>query len=445
MAWMRRAVLVVGVLLFADAAYAQPQERPIDFLPNIYGESVNQLFASLPPIFVREFDVSTQDLQGFNFTGVLMSSLVVDVASFPLGSSSGGFIYTTEAGSLGLEPVRTNESFGPAFAERAQTIGKDRSSFGATYVHRRYDALEGRKLSSGVSVGTGVFFGNTEIDVARSDFLVNVDAFTTTLFGTYGVTDRMDVAIAVPFQQIDMDASVTTSLEFLDFVAPPATVSGSVHASGLGDISIRGKVKLFESTRPPGASSTPAFFGSAIAAGFDVRVPTGDESKLLGTGLTRLKVYGAGSFKLGRRVLPHVNVGYTFPAGSTDPGATGFFFGSETSFAAGAEGVLSERLTLVGDVLGRRLSGEGRMLESAATVSSSVEGVTILGFKEGAPLTLMLGTLGFKFNPRSTFVVSAHLIFSLNDQGMQSRMSAVIGADYTFGTGRMQGPRTSRR
>lgn len=463
MTLLRRAVLMSGVLLVTHAAHAQ-QERPVDFLPNLYEQSVNLIRDRLKKFEVdpsQQFGTPATDFVNFPFTGVLMSSLVVDLATFPLGSSAGGFIYATKAGSLGLEPVRTSESFGPAFAERAQTIGRDRSSFGTTFVHRRYDSLEGRNLARGeLSVGapllarslsdslfgslSGTLSGSvpeSQIDVVRTDFILNVDAFTTTFFGTYGVTDRLDVAIAVPFQQIDIDASVTSSLEHFSHLAGPATVSSSTHASGLGDISIRSKVKLFESAQTAAMRSNPPWFGSALAAGMDLRVPTGDENQLLGTGLTRLKIYGAGSFKLGRRVLPHVNVGYTFPAGSKE--AAEFFFGSETSFAIGAEGVLSERLTLVGDVVGRRLADEGRMLESAAQVSSSV--TNLLGFQEDAPLNLLLGTLGFKFNPRAAFIVSAHLLFSLNDQGLQSRMSAVIGADYTFGTDRIQGPTASRR
>lgn len=54
--------------------------------------------------------------------------LLAQLSSFPLGSSTGGFTYTFDA-SLGTFR-RGSASFGPAFAERALTIGKGRLSGG---------------------------------------------------------------------------------------------------------------------------------------------------------------------------------------------------------------------------------------------------------------------------------------------------------------------------
>jgi hypothetical protein len=240
-----------------------------------------------------------------------------------------------------------------------------------------------------------------------------------------------------------MDASVTSSMALFSDLVAPATAVGTAHASGLGDVAIRSKVKLFDTEVSGRSGSNPPRFGAAVAAGFDLRVPTGDELQLLGTGLTRLRLYGAGSFKAGKRFLPHLNIGYTFPSGSADSEDGLFYFGSETSIAAGAEGVLSDRLTLVGDVLGRRLSEEGRLHDSLMLLNGQAG--PFLELNPGEALNVWLGTVGFKFNPRSTFIISGHLLFPLNDQGLQSRMSVVIGADYTFGTSRIQGPRTSRR
>jgi hypothetical protein len=55
-------------------------------------------------------------------------------------------------------------------------------------------------------------------------------------------------------------------------------------------------------------------------------------------------------------------------------------------------------------------------------------------FSPGETVSLLLGTAGVKFNLGSTFIFSGHLLFPLNDVGLQSRLTAVIGADFTFGS-----------
>ena len=57
------------------------------------------------------------------------------VSTFPLGSSSGGFTYGYDA-ALGTFS-RTTQTFGPAFAERAATIGKGKFSFAIDQIELR--------------------------------------------------------------------------------------------------------------------------------------------------------------------------------------------------------------------------------------------------------------------------------------------------------------------
>jgi hypothetical protein len=71
----------------------------------------------------------------------------VQLSTFPLGSSAGGFTYVFDD-SLGTLR-RASRSFGPSFAERALTIGRGRLSGGMTYQHTRYDSFEGQTLDDG--------------------------------------------------------------------------------------------------------------------------------------------------------------------------------------------------------------------------------------------------------------------------------------------------------
>ena len=74
--------------------------------------------------------------------------MMVQLSSFPLGSSAGGFTYSFDD-SLGTF-VRTSSSFGPSFAERATTIGRGKLNAGVTYQHSQYNTFEGQALDDGI-------------------------------------------------------------------------------------------------------------------------------------------------------------------------------------------------------------------------------------------------------------------------------------------------------
>ena len=47
-------------------------------------------------------------------------------------------------------------------------------------------------------------------------------------------------------------------------------------------------------------------------------------------------------------------------------------------------------------------------------------------------LTLLLGTGGVKFNPVGNRLVSAAVLFPINDAGLRSRTTTMVGIDYAF-------------
>ena len=93
--------------------------------------------------------LSTQELEN-PAVGIVRSfntELAVQLSTFPIGSSAGGFIYSFDP-ALGTFR-RASRSFGPAFAERALTIGRRRISAGFNYQHTTFDTFEGRNLEDG--------------------------------------------------------------------------------------------------------------------------------------------------------------------------------------------------------------------------------------------------------------------------------------------------------
>ena len=96
-----------------------------------------------------------------------------------------------------------------------------------------------------------------------------------------------------------------------------------------------------------------------------MRVPTGDESNLLGTGGVQAKLYAIGSFTRGA-FSPHLNAGYTF---STRGALTDTRLRDEMNVAAGFDWAITPRATLAVDWVGRSLQDAGRLREMDKTFS----------------------------------------------------------------------------
>src|SRR6185436_16003468 len=77
-------------------------------------------------------------------------------------------------------------------------------------------------------------------------------------------------------------------------------------AQGIGDIVLRTKYRFLD---------VPA---GGLAAGLDLRLPTGDSANLLGSGATqaRFELIGSNTYN---RLEPHFNIGYTFSGESGTP------------------------------------------------------------------------------------------------------------------------------
>ena len=82
-------------------------------------------------------------------------------------------------------------------------------------------------------------------------------------------------------------------------------------ATGIGDITLRGKVRFLD--KP----------GGGLAVSADLRLPTGKEEDLLGTGATQFTATFIGSAAFGK-FAPHVNLGYTLVQRISDDAEAAF-------------------------------------------------------------------------------------------------------------------------
>lgn len=404
-------------------------------------------------------------------------ALATELATFPLGSSSGGFVYTFEPTTGGF--TRESASFGPAFAERSRTIGARRMNIGFSYRYSSYDTFEGRDLkdreinfflphndccpgqtADGAAVGDGVLGPGPaavgfENDLVQVSLDLRARTNTAAFFFAYGLTNRWDIGVAVPLVHVDLDARAHADILRLSTADRPLihsfepgngaattdVVAASGSATGIGDLVLRSKYNFAQ------AQTT------GLAATVDLRLPTGDRDNLLGAGAFQAKLALVGSTGW-YRFAQHFSLGYTFSGkGELEPllGDGAAFVDSaygpgaravndELNFVAGAEWVAHPRLTVVGDLLGRSLRDAGRLSLVSKAFPFVIQGQTgpvqTAVFDEFAwqpgHLNLLTGTVGFKANVKDYLLVSGHVLVPLTDAGLRDRVSFVVGMDFSL-------------
>ncbi len=364
-------------------------------------------------------------------------ALASQLTALPLPSPASGFTYEFDP-SVGVF-TRSTQSFGPILTERAETIGKGRFTFGFNFQYFGFDSLEGVDLGSIPAVFThdGFEKGGGRADVVASDNAIDATVSQFTAFFSYGLTDRVDIALAIPV--VSTDLSVTSSTRILrvgtaadpavHFFEEPAEKFGderqfrsSGSATGIGDIIVR--IKGTAAKRGP----------TGIAFGIDFRLPTGDEEELLGSGAAGVKPFVALSFSHDV-ASPHVNIGYQWNgnsllAGDVVNGIEGdlpdIFF-----YAVGMDIGLGDRFTLAFDILGQRIIDSPRLVQERfiAANGTPLDGIAFIA-KDSFGVTN--AAVGFKVNAGGNLLVDFNVLFRLDDGGLRDDVTPLIGVEYGF-------------
>src|SRR6185295_6722080 len=356
--------------------------------------------------------------------------------SVPLPSPASGFTYRFDS-SLGVFE-RTTQSFGPILADRADTIGARRVSVGFAFQRFTFDTVEGIDLGHVPAVFThdnAILLGGRQDVVTTSNSIeANVNQATTVV--TLGITDRFDVSVAVPLLSNYLKVVSTATIHRLGTTDPLThfyrQADGSVgeerlftaigSATGLGDLMVRVK-----HTVKKGASS-----GAAL--GLDMRIPTGDEMNLLGSGTAGLQPFAiwSGTYQ---RVSPHVNASYKWNGSSVLAGnparGESADFPDQVSYAAGADVSVNPRMTLVFDLLGVNIIKAERLQRETFQALDGRSTFPNVSFTRSS-FNSLSGAFGVKASLLDRLLVDVNLLFKLDEHGLRDKVTPLIGLEYAF-------------
>jgi hypothetical protein len=291
----------------------------------------------------------------------------------------------------------------------------------------------------------------------------------TLLYGTVGITDRIDVSVAVPIVSVRFGAVSNANIIRVSgsaFMLTPTLTLPNPHlftngtlnntytsngtASGIGDVTFRVKGNVFRGEN------------IQVAAILDVRAPTGDAREFLGSGAIGLKPFIAISGR--KRFSPHMNLGYQWNGSSVLAGnltgttvsyplisgneqavvsngpATSSHLPGQLFYSLGADYGATKSLTLVFDYLGQTLINTPRVFQfpyithapagsvnppPSQTIPTVTAGKDTIGLNSAA--------VGLKYNLFGQFLLTADLLFRLDNKGLRQDVTPLIALSYAFG------------
>lgn len=433
---LKARLLALAAALVAFASPAAAQEKLAYLLPTLYGPS---------GLFVNsEARLPTGETHSAHFNSSFQSSfgpfntaLATQLASVPLPSPASGFTYTYDA-ALGVFN-RTTESYGPILSDRAEALGKGRASLAFSYQRFSFDSIEGLSLDAIPVVFThdNPVAGTGRDDVVTTSNSIGVELSQLTTSFNYGVTDRIDLAIAIPVVTVDLKVTSLATLRRIGTINPAVhfffqptgdtfgtqqTFRREGRATGVGDILLRLKYEAVKK-------------GSlGLALGLEGRLPTGDEKDLLGSGATGVKPFFVLSSSR-KRASPHLKLAYQWNGNSLLAGE--ILLGQKHDLAdqalleAGIDVGIGRKLTLAADLLARRVidgerivAGEFRALDGRSLFPN-------VRFFRGS-YNVVNGAVGLKANPGGNLLVDLNLLFKLNESGLRDRVTPLFGIEYSF-------------
>ena len=434
---------LMAILAAPPPSSAQSQERP---------PTLSTLFEDI--FGARGLVLNSDDVQldGTNhaahFNSAFQSefrlmnvALTSQLATVPLPSPASGFTYHFDAATGTF--MRSTRSFGPILAERGETIGLGKIAFGYTYQFFSYDHLDGVPITNVPALFT---HDNAEAGGGRADVVATVNTIEATVAQytgalTYGITDRIDLSLAVPVVRTRLSLLSNATIHRIGtgsnlgvhFFRDPDAIDGygstrqffsESSAAGIGDLVARAKGTVMrEGSR-------------ALAVGLDMRMPTGDEQNLLGSGAMGLKPFAAFSTSLGA-FAPHANVAYQWNGKSLIAGSVRESqkadLPDQFTYALGADVLVAPRLSVIVDLFGQRVINSPRLTVTSSVRTGVAGSVTLDDIQfVNESYWSAAGSFGMKGNVASRMLVTFNRRFALADGGLTDRLAPLLGVEWAF-------------
>jgi hypothetical protein len=439
---MKRVLLVMCLLAVASNARAQdpyviysPVRNLATLFTSLFGPQGLKVDseATLPGEQPHSAHFNSDFQSNFDkFTTAIVGQLV----TVPLPSPAAGFTYELDP-STGVFK-RSTESFGPILTERAETVGAGRVSLGFAFQRFKFQTVEGLDLNQVPAVFTHdnaqLLGGRQDVITTLNSIEASVAQYTTYL--TFGITDRFDISAAMKFASNDLTVRSDATIHRLGTTNPLTHFfrqnDGEIgtervfwaigHAAGIADTTVRLKGAL--DRRP----------SRAISAGLDIRLPTGDQMNLLGTGTAGLAPFVIVSSTL-RRVSPHLNASYQWNGQSILAGnpATGESaeFPDQLTYAIGADVALNTRITLALDALGSYYVDAERLSQETFHALDERSTFANIAFSRES-FNALNGSIGLKVNVIGRLLLDGNLLFALDDHGVRDRVVPLVAFQYEF-------------
>jgi Putative MetA-pathway of phenol degradation len=403
----------------------------------------------------------------------LTAEIGTQLSQLPITTPASGFTFSFNP-ALGVVS-ETTQNFGPILTERAQTIGKHKLYVGFSYQYFNFDNVDGVNLKSfgavfhhepeacpnpntnNVSCTAAGAVSITQ-DFISTQNRIDLKVHQFTAVATFGVTNRLDLSVAIPILDVRMDMTSNATIQNIEATDPSIMPPCCVHqfnpsplqpgealgplftapsngfmyhnqasftrgnsAAGIGDLIVRGKLVAIRGEK------------AGLAVGVDVHFPTGDELNLLGAGTWGARPFVA--FSYAGRVAPHASFGYQINGNSLLAGDvtadTKAHLPNIISYTAGVDAGITRHLSASVDFLGQALHNEKKISQAAPVVDfvgvSHPEITTSSATVNQASIAV-----GGKVNPFGRLLLTADVIFRVNDAGLHSKPVPLIGISYTF-------------
>jgi hypothetical protein len=429
-------------------------------------------------------------------SSALNANIATALSTIPLASPASGVILKRD--STGAA-VPASSTLGPVFTERAETVGKGRFYMGVTHQSFNFNSVEGKSLN-----GLRLFYGGGQNSTvvngsttplksypATFDVGLNVRLSQSTVFMTYGVTNRFDVSIGLPTVHSAVAARSYNAQVYMgdgfggtntnnqkncwcsgsltpgEVTSSASQIGSSSYGStGFGDVLLRFKGIARETS------------SGVFAFGTDLRLPTGDAANFHGIGTTAVKPFAAFSWfarPLSNKIVfaPHAYVGWQFagksqlggsfvpsqlsttatvtPLGGTPIQQTVKYLGAPFSstkgylpdvfsWTLGSEIAFGSRHTFVFDLLANQIGivhGTPRLTESTQTnqlAAGSNTPVTVTGWDstQKGSYGQYNGSFGYKAKLAGNLVLTLNGLVRFDSKGLTARFVPLYGLGYSF-------------